>query len=130
MTNKEGANQTAVSKEDTESGKAVTVGTINNAVTRLGAFLGLREFVEKVGNDLADTYWMIGVALIGSSLTSFIWIILLRFFTGIMVWASIFLLFAVAGSTLAYSIYRYRWIIDHVNLEDSSKNIFEVDFTP
>merc|ERR1719419_626770 len=123
-------NETIVTPDEAEDGKGVTAGTVTKAVSRLGAFLGLREFVEKVGNDLADTYWMIGVALIGSTVTSFIWIILMRFFTGIMVWASIFLLFAVAGSTLAYSIYRYRWIIDHVNLEDSSKNIFEVDFTP
>ena len=54
-------------------------------MTRLGAFLGLREFVEKVGNDLADTYWMIGVALLGSTITSFIWIVLLRLFTGIFI---------------------------------------------
>jgi len=123
-------NETIVDSNETEDHKPVTVGTINKAMTRLGAFLGLREFVEKVGNDLADTYWMIGVALIASTVTSFIWIIFLRFFTGIMVWASIFLLFAVAGSTLAYSVYRYQWILNNVNIEDSSKTIFDVDFTP
>jgi len=130
MTNKEGANQTVVSKEDTESGEAVSAGTLTKAVTRLGAFLGLREFVEKVGNDLADTYWMIGVALLGSTITSFIWIVLLRLFTGLMVWSSIFLLFFLASGTLAYSVYRYKWILDNVDMEQSDKTIFDVDFTP
>ena len=76
------ANQTVIDSADTEDNKPVTAGTLTKAVTRLGAFLGLREFVEKVGNDLADTYWMIGLALLGSTLTSFIWILLLRLFTG------------------------------------------------
>merc|ERR1719419_1452110 len=73
-------NETIVTPDEAEDGKGVTAGTVTKAVSRLGAFLGLREFVEKVGNDLADTYWMIGVALIGSTVTSFIWIILMRFF--------------------------------------------------
>ena len=51
-------------------------------------------------------------------------------FAGVMVWTSIFLLFFLAGGTLAYSVYRYMWILDNVNVEDSGKTIFDVDFTP
>ena len=47
-----------------------------------------------------------------------------------MVWSSIFLLFFLASGTLAYSVYRYKWILDNVDMEQSDKTIFDVDFTP
>ena len=67
--------------------KNVTQGELNNAINRLGVFLFLRQTGEKVFADLQETYWMIGIALIGACLLSFIWIILMRFITGVMVWA-------------------------------------------
>ena len=81
MSGKSG-NDTVLTPDETEDSKPVTAGTLTKAITRLGAFLSLREFVEKIGNDLADTYWMIGLGLLGSTVTSFIWILLLRLFTG------------------------------------------------
>ena len=50
--------------------------------------------------------------------------------SGLMVWSSIFLLFFLAGGTLAYSVYRYKWILNNVDMEQSDKTIFDVDFTP
>ena len=81
MSGKSG-NDTVLTPDETEDNKPVTAGALTKAITRLGAFLSLREFVEKIGNDLADTYWMIGLGLLGSTVTSFIWILLLRLFTG------------------------------------------------
>ena len=36
------------------------------AVKRLAGFLNFREMGEKVFNDLADTWWIIGLSLTGS----------------------------------------------------------------
>ena len=73
--------------------KNVTQGELNNAINRLGVFLFLRQTGEKVFADLQETYWMIGIALIGACLLSFIWIILMRFITRVMVWGSILIVF-------------------------------------
>jgi hypothetical protein len=52
------------------------------AVTRLTALLNIREVGERVFSDLAETWWMIGISLVGACLLSFIWILLMRFLAG------------------------------------------------
>ena len=84
----------------------VTKGVLSAALNRLSVFLSLRQFGERVFSDLKDTYWMIGLALIGACLLSFIWIILMRFLTGFMVWGSILLVFLGTGGALGYCGYR------------------------
>ena len=86
--------------------KNVTQGEIENAINRLGIFLFFRQTGEKIFADLRETYWMIGIALIGACLLSFIWIILMRFLTGLMVWGSILLVFLGTGGALGYCGYR------------------------
>ena len=86
--------------------KNVTQGELNNAINRLGVFLFLRQTGEKVFADLQETYWMIGIALIGACFLSFIWIILMRFLTGLMVWGSILIVFLGTGGALGYCGYR------------------------
>ena len=58
--------------------KTVTKGELDDAVNRLGIFLFFRETGEKIVSDLRETYWMIGIALIGACFLSFIWIILVK----------------------------------------------------
>ena len=69
-------------------------------------FLFLRQTGEKIFDDLKLTYWMIGIALIGACFLSFIWIILMRFITGVMVWGSILIVFLGNGAALGYCGYR------------------------
>ena len=103
----------------------VTRGNLSNAVNRLAFFLNFRQLGERVFNDLKDTYWMIGLALIGACILSFIWIILMRFITGVMVWGSILLVFLGTGSALGYCGYRlYLAYMDDDPM--AQKNLFEV----
>ena len=53
------------------------------AVTRLTALLNIREVGERVFSDLAETWWMIGISLLGACILSFTWILLMRFLAGI-----------------------------------------------
>ena len=38
----------------------------------------LRDWGERVFSDLSDTWWMIGLALLGAAIVSFLWIVLMR----------------------------------------------------
>ena len=70
---------------DTIEGRDVTKKDLNTAVYRLGHFLSLQQFGERVFSDLKETWWMIGIALIGACVLSFVWIVLMRFLASIMV---------------------------------------------
>ena len=75
---------------------------LERGLHRFGTFLAVRQFGERVfrwakelhktrtGNislatifsDLKATYWMVGVALIGACIFSFVWILLMRYLAG------------------------------------------------
>ena len=86
--------------------KPISGDKLTKALSALGAFLNLREFGERVFNDLKDTWWMIGLAYLGCCALSFLWIVLMRFFAGIMVWTSIGTIFILVSGLLGYSVYR------------------------
>ena len=95
------------------------------ALYRLGGFLQVSDFAEGVFNDLAKTYWMIGIALIGACILSFIWIVLMRFLAGFMIWTTILIVFLGLGGLFSYSGYRlYRAYLDTDPV--AQKNIFQV----
>ena len=70
---------------------------------------------------------MIGVALAVATIISFLWIVLMRFVAGIMVWTSIGLIFGLFGGLFGYTLYKYIVIR---NLPSAQGNIFMVNFTP
>ena len=62
---------------------------------------------------------------------SFIWIILMRFLTAIMVWTSIGLSFILVSGLFGYSLYKYLMIEKAGEPgPDGANNIFQVNFTP
>ena len=82
-----------------------------------------RGFGERVFNDLSDTWWLIGLAYIAAAFISFLWIVLMRFLTGIMVWTSIGLIFSIFGGLFGYTLYKYTIVKD---LPTAQGNIFQV----
>ena len=65
--------------------------------------------------------------LIGATVISFIWVVLLRFIAGIMIWVGIGLVFVTVGGLFGYSLFRYHTAKDVADLQ---KNIFQVNITP
>ena len=120
-------NTTVINADQTVDGKPVKKGTLKHALTALGAFLSIRDFGERVFNDLSDSWWMIGIGLSLAFVLSFIWIILMRFLTSIMVWTSIGLSFLAFLGLFGYSLYRYMLIRNDASAQD---NIFQVNLTP
>jgi len=116
-------------RKDENGDHDITKGEIELSLHRLAAFLNVRQFGERIFSDLKETYWMIGLALIGACLLSFIWIVLMRFLAGFMVWVSILAVFLGTGSLLGYCAYRlyFVWISSD---PETLKNIFQLNWTP
>jgi len=125
-----GPGDEVVSSDQTVDKTPITASTLAGAVNALTAFLSVSDFVQRVGRDLADTWWMIGIALVAATVVSFIWILLMRFFTALMVWASVLLVFLLCSGVLGYSVYRYLWIINNVDVSIYEQNIFDINWTP
>ncbi len=113
--------------DQTPNNQGLSEKTLKQAVTALGAFLSVRDFGERVYNDLSDTWWMIGLGFILACILSFLWIVLMRFLAGFMIWTSIFLVFILVSGLFGYSVYRYLLVKDVAESHDS---IFQVNFTP
>jgi len=122
-------NKVVLEAEDTPAHEKIVEGTVEKAVFRLTAFLNIRALGEKIFSDLSETWWMIGLALVGACILSFIWIVLMRFLSGLMVWLSIVVVFLGSGGLLGYCSYRlyYVWTTP---TEESMKNLLEVNLTP
>ena len=116
---------------ETLKGNEVTRTILTEAVNKFGIFLSVREFGEKVFNDLADTWWMICVALLAACLLSFLWIFLLKKAASFIVWITIWTFFILVGGLLAGSCYKLVNIYTGDNTKElSEQNIFQVSITP
>jgi len=127
--NSNDGNDVVVRGQDTPNNKPVDKNEINSALYRLGGFLQVRDFAERIFNDLVQTYWMIGIALIGACILSFIWIVLMRFLAGFMIWSSILIVFLGLGGLLSYSGYRLYFAYLDTDKE-AQQNIFQLNWTP
>ena len=110
--------------EDPE-GREVTKSDLNAAIYRLGSFLSVQQFGERVFSDLKETYWMIGIALVGACVLSFVWIVLMRFLASLMVWTSIVIVFLGSGALLGFCGYKLYFAYLDTDPR-AQENIFQV----
>jgi len=118
-----------VGAEGTRNEMLVSKGNLTVAINRLAGVFSLRQFGEKVFSDLVDTWWIIGLALAGATILSFVWIFLMRFLTGFMIWVSILVMLGGLLGLLTYCSYRlyFIWVsYDPATME----SIFSVSWTP
>jgi len=115
--------------ESNDTDQPVSATDLERGLHRFGAFLAVRQFGERVFSDLKETYWMIGIALIGSCIISFIWIVLMRCLAGAMVYTSILLVFLGMGSLFCYCGYSL-YIVWQSTDPETHKNIFQLNWTP
>ena len=121
-------NSTVISNEGTTNNKGINKGTLKYAMGALSAFLNVRNIGERIFNDLKDSWYIVGIGLILATILSFLWIILMRFMAGLMVWLSIGLSAMLFGGLFGYSLYRF-FVIKNEGDAESEKNIFQVNFT-
>jgi len=128
-TNSDENSTVIVRKNDSGGDHDITKDEMERALYRLGSFLNVRQFGERVFSDLRETYWMIGLALMGACVLSFVWIVLMRFLASFMVWVSILTVFLGVGGLLGYCSYRLYYVQLSTDPE-TFKNIFQLNWTP
>jgi len=122
-------NEKIIRAQDNPNKEAINQMMLQQALYRLTSYLNIREVGERIFSDLAETWWMIGISLIGACVLSFIWIVLMRFLAGLMVWLSISIILFGTGGLLAFCSYKLYLIWTNPT-DDSMKNILEVSYTP
>jgi len=96
---------------------------------RFSSFLAARHLFERVLDDLRETYWMIGIALLGASLLSLIWLVLMRFVAGPLIYSSIIAVILGLTGLLVFCSIRLRQSLTSTEPE-AEKNIFQLNWTP
>jgi len=115
-----------IKNEDKED---LTVKGVQDATRRIMAFVSVRDFLSNAIMDVKETYWMIGIGLILAFLLCMLWIFLMRFIAGILIWTSILVLFVLFAGLFGYSVYRCDQVYKSGD-EDADNSIFQVNYTP
>ena len=113
---------------------------ITEAVKRLAGFLNIRQLGERIFSDLVDTWWIIALSLSGKAcspthstisptkgacILSFLWILLMRYLSSLMVWLSILCVTVGLGALVWYCGYRLYLVTISAHPE-AAKNILQV----
>ena len=96
---------------------------------RYSSVLAARQLGEQVFNDLHETYWMIGVSLLGAAFLSLIWIVLMGFLAGPLLYTTIIVvILGQVGLLVFCSVRLYQsWLSSD---PEAQKNIFQLNWTP
>lgn len=91
----------------TESKSNITANDLSDASYYLSLFYKAKEFVELIYRDIVASWWMILVGFGMAILICMLWIIILRWVAGIMVWFTIAAVFAILGFAIYYTFTEY-----------------------
>ncbi|XP_076454507.1 choline transporter-like protein 2 [Babylonia areolata] len=89
------------------AGSNVTGTDLQDASYYLALFYEAKEFVELIYRDVVNAWWMILVGFAMAILLCMIWIVLMRWIAGIMVWITVGLLFVILIFSIYYSYSEY-----------------------
>ncbi|KAK3087196.1 hypothetical protein FSP39_002993 [Pinctada imbricata] len=89
------------------SGSDYSASEIESGLDIYGTFLKAKEYAEKIIEDVVTAWWMILIGLVLSMIFAFIWIVIMRWIAGIMVWFTIFAFIGLFGFAAAWSFYQY-----------------------
>lgn len=95
------------------------IDNLKDGLENFGLFLKAKEYGEKVIQDVVASWWMIVIGYLLAMFVSLIWIVLMRWIAGVMVWITIILFVGVFG----FSSY---WCISHYLDAKGSEESFSV----
>nr|XP_053656194.1 choline transporter-like protein 4 isoform X2 [Cherax quadricarinatus] len=117
-------NGTQIRNEDKD---LVTSDILTKASIFLGKFYKATEVAEGVFQDIKTSWWVLlsgfGVAM----LVSFLWIILLRFISAIMIWFSLIAFIGLSGFGAYYTLNKYLTLRSGIN--NSTMTAAEYEFS-
>ena len=87
---------------ETDVHEKVSKEDVKKARRKIMIFMSARNFFENAITDLKNTWWMIGIGLILAFLLCMLWIFLMRFIAGVLIWISLIALFLLFSATFGY----------------------------
>ncbi|KAL8625996.1 hypothetical protein ACOMHN_012588 [Nucella lapillus] len=102
------ANKTIVDNQN----NSVTTEGLSIANKAFRAFLQAKEYAEKIIGDVISTWYLIVAALVICMLVSLIWIGLMRWIGGFMVWLAIFLFVGIFATLTGLCFWQYFEVKD------------------
>lgn len=80
---------------------------IKDGLNVYGIFLKAKEYGEKIVEDVVSSWWMILVGLFIAMSLSLIWIVVMRWLAGVMVWFTIIAFIGLFGFATYYCLWNY-----------------------
>ncbi|OWA53451.1 Choline transporter-like protein 5 [Hypsibius exemplaris] len=102
-----------------QSPVAVFPGWVPNGSKALGKYLNAREITEKIFQDFRATWWMILVGFLAAMIISFIWIVIMRWVAGPMVWLGLLSVIGVLGYGTYYCFITWHGLRQKNGVEES-----------
>lgn len=91
-------------------------GDLKNSLSAYGLFLKAKEYGEKIIQDVVASWWMIVIAFLLAMVISLVWIVLMRWLAGVMVWLTLLLFIGV----FAFSSY---WCFSsYIDVKDTEQS--------
>lgn len=97
----------------TAGGQNVTGQGLSDASYWLSKFLNAKEYGEKILSDVRTSWWMILIGLGIACVWAFIWIVIMRWVAGPMVWITIIAFIALFGFACYYTFTKYLELKDN-----------------
>ncbi|XP_069121445.1 choline transporter-like protein 2 [Argopecten irradians] len=114
----------------TAGGTAVTGNLVEQASEYLATFLSATQVVELVFKDIVSAWYLMLIFMGIAMIFCFIWIVLLRWFAGILVWVSIIVVLALLGFGCYYSYSQYYDLKNqNVTAEFGVSELFTLNFS-
>lgn len=101
------SNSTGLENKD---GTIINGDVLNTASQYLAKFYALKNYGELVFKDFINSWWLILACLGAAAVFCFIWIILLRFIAGVIVWLTLILFLGCWAFGTYYSFDRYYYL--------------------
>ncbi|OQR73553.1 choline transporter protein 2-like [Tropilaelaps mercedesae] len=91
-----------------ENGKSISGSELlEKAVRKMERILNARKYLERLLQDLTNTWRAILVGLVCSMMLALAWIVLIRYMAGLMVWTGILGVLAILIASTVFSWYKY-----------------------
>lgn len=90
-----------------EVSKFLNPAQLNDSITGSQSFMSLQGYGTRILSDLQKTWWIILLFLLLAVIISFVWLVLMRWIAGILVWITLVAVVGLMAATIGYSFHRY-----------------------
>lgn len=93
-------------------------GDLTDSFSAYGLFLKAKEYGEKIIQDVVASWWMILIAFLIAMVISLVWIVLMRWLAGVMVWITVILFIG------AFAFSSYWCFSNYLDVKDTEQSFY------